>query len=190
MFLLTLCVCVSVYVCVRELLLFPNFASPLSLPQVTLYSQSVGKPTRPLLAHPWTDWDTQLVPPRYILNHLEDGVTMCPPACPTLGAHTYPGKCETSGLCLCQPSLASVVTGHKPQPDLPACLPLSALGGHKTGRHEIKLQLQAPVCPLVSFWDPDLSLLSGASPGWGQGRLFSSPVLLLCHLDEKHRSKA
>lgn len=28
MFLLTLCVCVSVYVCVRDLLLFPNLPSP------------------------------------------------------------------------------------------------------------------------------------------------------------------
>lgn len=49
---------------------------------------------------------------------------MCSPACPTLGAHTYPGKCETSGLCLRQPILASVVTGLKPQSGLPACLPL------------------------------------------------------------------
>lgn len=77
---------------------------------------------------------------------------MCPPACPTLGAHTYPGKCEASGFCLGQPSLAPTVTGLTPQPDLPP----SALGGHETGRHEIKLQLQAPVFPLVSFWDPHL----------------------------------
>lgn len=44
--------------------------------------------------------------------------------CPPLGAHTYLGKCETSGFCLCQPSLVPTVTGFKPQPDLAACLPL------------------------------------------------------------------
>lgn len=38
MFLLTLCVCVPVYVCVRDLLLFPNLASPLSLPDMTKIS--------------------------------------------------------------------------------------------------------------------------------------------------------
>lgn len=40
--------------------------------------------------------------------------------------------------------------------DRPACLPPSALGGHKTGRHEIKLSTRLPFCPLVSFWDPCL----------------------------------
>lgn len=77
MFLLPLCVCVSVYVCERDLLLFPNLAGPLS---VTASSHFV----LPVC------WKTH--PPRCILNHLEEWATMCPPACPTLGAHNLPRK--------------------------------------------------------------------------------------------------
>lgn len=129
MFLLTpVCLRVCGCVCEREtcLLLFPNLTSPLSLPW-SLYALSLleNLPISP--AHPRSDWDVQLAPPRCTLNHLEDGATMCPSPCPTLGAHTYPEKCETSGFCLCQPSLAPTVTGLKPQPDLPP----SAQGGHR-----------------------------------------------------------
>lgn len=88
MFLLPLCVCVSVYVCVRDLLLFPNLAGPLSLPQVTLYSQSVGKSTHPdAYSTTWRMGPPCALPPT-------------PLSVPT----TYPGKCEPVGSAYASPA--------------------------------------------------------------------------------------
>lgn len=169
MFLLPLCVCVSVYVCVRDLLLFPNLAGPCHCLK-SLYTPS-------LLENPPIQMHTQ--PPGRRGHH----VPSCLPHswCPQLTQE------NVNQWALPMPAQPGLHSDGTQATDRPACLPPSALGGHKTGRHEIKLQLQAPVWPLVSFWDPrlpDLSLLLGAFPGWGQGHLFSGPVCL-CHLDEK-----
>lgn len=94
-------VCLHVlYVCVRDLLLFPNLTSPLSLPQVTSYSPSVGKPIHhhhhPLLTQGLIGTPSQHHPDTYsTIWRMGSPCALLP--VPPLVPTTYPGKCEPVG---------------------------------------------------------------------------------------------
>lgn len=117
MFLLPLCVCVSVYVCVRDLLLFPNLAGP----PVCHCLKSLCTPS--LLENPPTQMHTQ--PPGGMGHHVPSRLPHS--RCPQL---TQENVNQWALPTPAQPGLHSDGTQAT---DRPACLPLPLVATKQEG---------------------------------------------------------